>query len=91
MRLRVITARSLTCSLDRYLLPLSGLIDVSVMDTGGSPVRQWGAVSLDRGIVADELILADEPALGEWTIQVRKLPSAAEIAIVTLNLTPTLR
>ncbi|KAI8427884.1 hypothetical protein MSG28_002244 [Choristoneura fumiferana] len=70
VRLRVITARSLTCSFDRYLLPLSGLIDVSVMDVGGSPVRQWGAIPLEQGIVADELILADEPALGEWTIQV---------------------
>ncbi|XP_063529848.1 thioester-containing protein 1 allele R1-like [Cydia strobilella] len=57
-------------ALDKYLLPLSVPIDVSVMDAGGFPVRQWGAVSLDRGILSEELVLADEPALGEWTIQV---------------------
>lgn len=55
----------------RYLLPLSGGVDVSVLDAGGSPIRQWVGVSLDRGLITDELILADEPALGEWTIQVR--------------------
>ncbi|CAH2104660.1 unnamed protein product [Euphydryas editha] len=57
-------------ALDKYLLPLSNTVDVSVLDTGGSPVRQWAAVSLDTGIFAEEFLLADEPALGEWTIQV---------------------
>ena len=55
---------------DRYLLPLSGTVDISVLDSGGAPVRQWGAVPLDKGIFSDELLLADEPALGQWTIQV---------------------
>ncbi|XP_049864919.1 CD109 antigen-like isoform X2 [Pectinophora gossypiella] len=57
-------------ALNKYLLPLAGTVDVSVLDAGGSPVRQWAAVSLDRGIITEELLLADEPALGEWTIQV---------------------
>ncbi|KAM3964840.1 thioester-containing protein 1 allele R1 [Aphomia sociella] len=57
-------------ALNKYLLPLTGTVDVSVLDAGGSPVRQWAAVPLDRGIFSDLLTLADEPALGEWTIQV---------------------
>ncbi|XP_026487589.2 thioester-containing protein 1 allele S3-like [Vanessa tameamea] len=57
-------------ALDKYLLPLSSTVDVSLLDTGGSPVRQWAAKPLDRGIFAEELLLADEPALGQWTIQV---------------------
>lgn len=55
---------------NRYLLPLSGTVDVSVLDTSGAPVRQWVAVPLDKGILSDELLLADEPALGQWTVQV---------------------
>lgn len=46
-------------------------MDVSILDAGGSPVRQWVGTSLDRGLITEELILADEPALGEWTIQVQ--------------------
>ncbi|KAH9632718.1 hypothetical protein HF086_013090 [Spodoptera exigua] len=57
-------------ALDKYLLPLSTTVDVSVLDTGGSPIRQWAGVELDRGVLTQELVLADEPALGEWTIQV---------------------
>ncbi|CAH0725826.1 unnamed protein product, partial [Brenthis ino] len=57
-------------ALDKYLLPLSGTVDVSVLDTSGAPVRQWVAVPLDKGILSDELLLADEPALGQWTVQV---------------------
>ncbi|XP_023935608.2 thioester-containing protein 1 allele S3 isoform X2 [Bicyclus anynana] len=57
-------------ALDKYLLPLSGTVDISILDTGGSPVRQWASVPLDRGLFAEELLLADEPALGQWTIQV---------------------
>lgn len=54
----------------RYLLPLSTTVDVSVLDTGGAPIRQWAGAELDRGVLTEELVLADEPALGEWTIQV---------------------
>ncbi|CAG9566895.1 unnamed protein product [Danaus chrysippus] len=57
-------------ALDKYLLPLSGTVDVSVLDTKGSPVRQWASVNLDKGLFSNELLLADEPALGQWTIQV---------------------
>ncbi|KAJ2953639.1 hypothetical protein O0L34_g1251 [Tuta absoluta] len=57
-------------ALDKYLLPLSGAVDVSVLDARGSPVRQWVSVPLDRGIITEEFLLADEPALGEWTIEV---------------------
>ncbi|CAH0603133.1 unnamed protein product [Chrysodeixis includens] len=57
-------------ALDKYLLPLAATVDVSVLDTGGSPIRQWAAAELDRGVLTEELLLADEPALGEWTIQV---------------------
>ncbi|KAG6455793.1 hypothetical protein O3G_MSEX009390, partial [Manduca sexta] len=57
-------------ALDKYLLPLTDNVDISILDAGGSPVRQWAGVALDRGIITDELMLADEPALGEWTIQV---------------------
>ncbi|XP_049691725.2 thioester-containing protein 1 allele R1 [Helicoverpa armigera] len=57
-------------ALDKYLLPLSSTVDVSVLDTGGSPIRQWAGAELDRGVLTEELVLADEPALGEWTIQV---------------------
>ncbi|XP_052755570.1 thioester-containing protein 1 allele R1-like isoform X2 [Galleria mellonella] len=57
-------------ALNKYLLPLTGTVDVNVLDAGGSPVRQWAAVTLDRGLFTDLLTLADEPALGEWTIQV---------------------
>ncbi|KAJ8726365.1 hypothetical protein PYW07_001063 [Mythimna separata] len=57
-------------ALDKYLLPLSTTVDVSVLDTGGSPIRQWVGAELDRGVLTEELLLADEPALGEWTIQV---------------------
>uniref|UniRef100_A0A2A4K0R1 TEP1-F n=1 Tax=Heliothis virescens TaxID=7102 RepID=A0A2A4K0R1_HELVI len=57
-------------ALDKYLLPLSSTVDVSVLDTGGSPIRQWASAELDRGVLTEELVLADEPALGEWTIQV---------------------
>lgn len=56
----------------RYLLPLSTTVDVSVLDSGGSPIRQWASAALDRGVLTQELVLADEPALGEWTIQVLK-------------------
>ncbi|XP_026329682.1 CD109 antigen-like isoform X2 [Hyposmocoma kahamanoa] len=56
-------------ALDKYLLPLTGAVDVSVLDSGGSPVRQWVASNLDRGLLTRELLLADEPALGQWTIQ----------------------
>ncbi|XP_075992321.1 thioester-containing protein 1 allele R1-like [Anticarsia gemmatalis] len=57
-------------ALDKYLLPLSTTVDVSILDTGGSPIRQWAGAELDRGVLTQELALADEPALGEWTIQV---------------------
>lgn len=57
-------------ALDKYLLPVSGAVDVTVLDSGGSPIRQWAGVPLDKGILTEELVLADEPALGEWTIQV---------------------
>ncbi|XP_072936646.1 thioester-containing protein 1 allele S3-like isoform X2 [Epargyreus clarus] len=57
-------------ALDKYLLPLANTVDVSILDTGGSSVRQWATVPLDRGVFAEEIVLADEPALGEWTIQV---------------------
>lgn len=57
-------------ALDKYLLPLSTTVDVSVLDTGGAPIRQWAGAELDRGVLTEELVLADEPALGEWTIQV---------------------
>ncbi|XP_053625843.1 thioester-containing protein 1 allele S3-like [Plodia interpunctella] len=57
-------------ALNKYLLPLSGTVDVSVLDSGGSAVQQWPAVDLDRGVFASQLKLSDEPALGEWTIQV---------------------
>ncbi|CAB3250011.1 unnamed protein product [Arctia plantaginis] len=57
-------------ALDKYLLPLSTTVDVSVLDSGGSPIRQWAAADLDRGVLTQELVLADEPALGKWTIQV---------------------
>ncbi|CAG4944809.1 unnamed protein product [Colias eurytheme] len=57
-------------ALDKYLLPLSNAVDVSILDTGGSPVRQWAGVALDRGVFSGELVLADEPALGQWTVQV---------------------
>ncbi|XP_022820433.1 CD109 antigen-like [Spodoptera litura] len=57
-------------ALDKYLLPLSTTVDVSVLDTGGAPIKQWAGAELDRGVLTEELVLADEPALGEWTIQV---------------------
>ncbi|CAH0748966.1 unnamed protein product [Diatraea saccharalis] len=57
-------------ALDKYLLPLNAPVDVSLLDAGGAPVWQKLAVSLDKGIFTDQFTLADEPALGEWTIQV---------------------
>ncbi|CAK1549918.1 unnamed protein product [Leptosia nina] len=57
-------------ALDKYLLPLSNAVDINILDTAGSPVRQWAGVPLDRGVFSGELMLADEPALGQWTIQV---------------------
>ncbi|KAJ0181857.1 hypothetical protein K1T71_002579 [Dendrolimus kikuchii] len=57
-------------ALDKYLLPVSGAVDVTVLDSGGSPIRQWAGVPLEKGVLTEELVLADEPALGEWTIQV---------------------
>ncbi|XP_028159271.1 CD109 antigen-like [Ostrinia furnacalis] len=57
-------------ALDKHLLPISNTVDVSVLDAGGSPVWQKLAVPLDKGIFTDQFMLADEPALGEWTIQV---------------------
>lgn len=54
-------------------MPLSGAVDVSILDASGSPIRQWVKVALDRGLITDELILAEEPALGEWTIQVKEI------------------
>lgn len=57
-------------TLDKYLLPLSGNVDISILDTGGTPVRQWAGAPLDRGLVTAELPLDTEPALGEWTLKV---------------------
>ncbi|XP_013188878.2 C3 and PZP-like alpha-2-macroglobulin domain-containing protein 8 [Amyelois transitella] len=57
-------------ALNKYLLPLTGTVDVSILDTGGSPVQEWAAMDLDRGIFTNQVKLSDEPALGEWTIQV---------------------
>ncbi|KPJ15105.1 CD109 antigen [Papilio machaon] len=57
-------------ALDKYLLPLNTSVDVSILDAGGAAIREWAAASLDRGLFADTLTLADQPALGEWTIQV---------------------
>lgn len=57
-------------ALDKYLLPLTTTVHVTVLDTGGSPIRQWANAKLDRGVLTEELVLADEPALGQWTIQV---------------------
>ncbi|VVD02140.1 unnamed protein product [Leptidea sinapis] len=57
-------------ALTKYLLPLPNTIDVNLLDTGGSPVRQWAGETLDRGVFSTEFTLADEPALGHWTIQV---------------------
>lgn len=54
----------------RYLLPLNTSVDVSILDAGGAAIREWAAAPLDRGLFADALPLADQPALGEWTIQV---------------------
>ncbi|CAG9098707.1 unnamed protein product [Plutella xylostella] len=57
-------------ALDKYLLGLSGVVDVTVRAAGGAAVRQWAGLSLDRGLLALELPLADQPALGQWTIEV---------------------
>ncbi|XP_013181291.1 PREDICTED: C3 and PZP-like alpha-2-macroglobulin domain-containing protein 8 [Papilio xuthus] len=57
-------------ALDKYLLPLNTSVDVSILDAGGAAIREWAAAPLDRGLFADTLALADQPALGEWTIQV---------------------
>ncbi|CAH0404826.1 unnamed protein product [Chilo suppressalis] len=57
-------------ALNKYLLPLNAPVDVSLLDAGGAPVWQKLAVSLDRGVFTDQFVIADEPALGEWTIQV---------------------
>ncbi|XP_004927018.1 C3 and PZP-like alpha-2-macroglobulin domain-containing protein 8 [Bombyx mori] len=59
-----------TIALDKYLLPLSGTADISILDAGGSSIREWAGLTIDRGIISEELILADEPTLGEWKIQV---------------------
>ncbi|KAG7311407.1 hypothetical protein JYU34_002449 [Plutella xylostella] len=57
-------------ALDKYLLGLSGVVDVTVRAAGGAAVRQWAGLPLDRGLLALELPLADQPALGQWTIEV---------------------
>ncbi|CAG5022083.1 unnamed protein product [Parnassius apollo] len=57
-------------ALNKYLLPLNTTVDVSVVDSGGSAVREWAAAALDRGVFAEQLALADQPALGQWTVQV---------------------
>ncbi|KAL0849223.1 hypothetical protein ABMA28_013556 [Loxostege sticticalis] len=57
-------------ALDKHLLPLSNTVDVSVLDAGGSPVWQKLTVPLEKGIYTDQFKLTDEPALGEWTIQI---------------------
>ncbi|KAL4708067.1 hypothetical protein ACJJTC_009846 [Scirpophaga incertulas] len=57
-------------ALDKYLLPLPAVVDVTLLDAGGSPVWQKLAVALDKGVYTDQFTIADEPALGGWTIQV---------------------
>lgn len=54
-------------------MPLTNTVDVSVLDAGGSPVWQKLTVPLEKGIYTDQFKLTDEPALGEWTIQVGRV------------------
>lgn len=54
-------------------------MDVSVLDAGGSPVWQKLTVPLEKGIYTDQFKLTDEPALGEWTIQVESTIMLSEM------------
>lgn len=52
-------------------MPLTGNVDIAILDAGGTPVREWAGLTLDTGMITEEFALADEPSLGEWTIQVK--------------------
>ncbi|KAG8196513.1 hypothetical protein JTE90_012327 [Oedothorax gibbosus] len=54
-----------------HLLPsVTGAITIFVTDASGNRIKQWGKVFTTKGIASAELLLSDQPVLGDWTINV---------------------
>ena len=47
-----------------------GSIDVHVADAKGNLIQRWDRVFTTKGVFAEELVLAEAPALGDWNITV---------------------
>ncbi|XP_015930765.2 CD109 antigen isoform X2 [Parasteatoda tepidariorum] len=54
-----------------HLLPsVTGAINMYITDASGNRIKQWGKVFTTKGIASAELLLSDQPVLGDWTINV---------------------
>ncbi|GIY91023.1 CD109 antigen [Caerostris darwini] len=54
-----------------HLLPsVTGAINMFITDASGNRVKQWGKVFTTKGIASADLLLSDQPVLGDWTINV---------------------
>ncbi|XP_064090445.1 CD109 antigen-like isoform X2 [Macrobrachium nipponense] len=49
---------------------VTGAIDVFIKDGAGNLVKQWRRVFTNKGVWTGELLLAEEPVLGNWNITV---------------------
>ncbi|GBM39099.1 CD109 antigen [Araneus ventricosus] len=54
-----------------HLLPsVTGAINMYITDASGNRIKQWGKVFTQKGIASADLLLSDQPVLGDWTINV---------------------
>ncbi|XP_059143996.1 CD109 antigen-like [Physella acuta] len=47
-----------------------GTMDISIYDANENKIKQWAKVSPEKGVIAQELTLSSQPALGVWKISV---------------------
>nr|BAK64112.1 thioester-containing protein [Hasarius adansoni] len=54
-----------------HLLPsVTGAINIFITDASGNRIKQWNRLFTTKGISSGELLLSEQPVLGDWTINV---------------------
>lgn len=76
-----------------HLLPtVTGAINVFITDASGNRIKQWDRLFTSKGVLSAELLLSDQPVLGNWIINVdilgqvfKKLFTVAEYVLPTFE------